>query len=255
MLIWWHDTIFVHPLIFTIRRRIALTFLIRTTQKHWKDIKRWQILKIPLRSTFIRHFLTSRAVKILFIAPYMALWAWMILPVLLYPLSCDIFSVAKELNVSVSNRNFLSGSHWYVSLVLKALFVIVPVLSRFIPQFRVVHSFQRSQTWCACSIWHFCLLQTLLPDPRSVSTYECCRYIYTQHPVFFQGRLSSKIKCLWKTAGGLWSVLQTIKSVLLWQPWDLFSQERKTEVFVCIFTWFSPELPSVFYSSSFIALS
>lgn len=92
--------------------------------------------------------------------------------------------------------------------------------------------------------------QTRGPCPLSVvDTYT--------HSIlcFFQGRLSSKIKCLWKTAGGLWPVLQTIKSVLLWQPWDLFSQEQKTEVFVCIFTCFSPELPSVFYSSSFSALS
>lgn len=52
---------------------------------------------------------------------------------------------------------------------------------------------------------------------------------------FFPPNTSSAwIKCLWKTAGGLWPVLQTIKSVLLWQPWDLFSQEQTTEVFVCI---------------------
>ncbi len=158
----------------------------------------------------------------------MALWAWMVLPVLLYPLSCDIFSVAKELNVSVSNRNFLSGSHWYVSLVLKALFVIVSVLSRFIPQFRAVQPFQRSQTWCACFIWH-----TLLPDPRSLHTYECCSYIYTQHPVFVPR--TSRLR---STQQGVFGLFCKLLKVRCCGNYEICFHRSERLKCLCIFTCF-----------------
>lgn len=142
-------------------------------------------------------------------------------------------------------------------LGLKAILVIVSVLSRFIPGFssglcshpREVKLHVPDGT----SDFYWLLSQTRGPCPLMsvVVTYTSsilCFFLF-----FF---LPKDVSCLDQVfvedSRGSLAVLQTIKSVLLWQPWDLFSQERTAEVFVCIFMFFPRALrtPCVFCSSA-----
>lgn len=101
----------------------------------------------------------------------------------------------------------------------------------------------------------FHMAQTLLPDPRSLSTYECCSYIYItvypQHPVFVLRTSRLRSSVCWRQQGVFGLFCKLLKVRCCGNHEICFHRSERLKCLCAYFHVF----PSVFYSSSFSALS